>query len=139
MGMYTELIFGASIRNIPEAVETIKWLLLPIKDKLKTPFPDKYPFVKPFSNDNRIDWMFNSGGSYYFGANSGIKEFNYDEISNCWRFDARFNIKNYSQEIEMFLQWIKPYIEQGSGARDFYAIVTYEESDNPTIYYLHDE
>jgi hypothetical protein len=50
---------------------------------------------------------------------------------------TRSNIKNYKQEIETFLEWIKPYINGGSGSRNMYAIVIYEEQDEPTIYYLH--
>lgn len=60
----------------------------------------------------------------------------YDENGSQWHISSRTNLKNYEGEIESFLQWIKPYIESGSGAKEMYAIVTYEESEEPTIYYL---
>ena len=46
--------------------------------------------------------------------------------------------KKLRGEIEMFLECIKQYVEGGSGGRDMYAIVTYEEDDEPTMYYLKD-
>ncbi len=58
------------------------------------------------------------------------------KISDTWNLSSRANLKNYDDEIEKFLNWIKPFLEQGSGERDFYAIVCYEEQAEPTIYYL---
>ena len=131
MGMYTELVLGCSIKNVPSVITAIHWLLDSGKNKTNR------PSILP--QGERIDWMFNSGGSYYFGANSGEYKFEYDNISDCYRFNARFNIKNYDNEIQKFLDWLKPYIEQGSGSREWYAAVTYEEDDEPTIYYLHEK
>jgi hypothetical protein len=51
---------------------------------------------------------------------------------------TRSSIKNYENQIERFLEWLKPYIEYGSGYSHFYAIVTYEEGD-PVIYSLRNE
>jgi len=62
----------------------------------------------------------------------------FDDISKSWHLSTRSNIKNYEQEIQTFLEWIKPYIDGGSGGRDMYAIVIYEEQEELDIYYLHD-
>ena len=59
-----------------------------------------------------------------------------DNITDSYVLSTRSSIKNYANEIETFLDWIKPYIESGSGYRDMYAIVTYEEDETPKIYYL---
>lgn len=134
MGTYSELIFGAGLKeNTPkEIIDAIKWLLDNTKDE------SDYPAVLPQDlKESRLSWMFNSGGSYYFGSISGYSEFKYDEIGNFWRLNARFNIKNYENEIEGFLNWIKPYLEQGSGGKEFYAIVTTEDGE-PKIYYLNE-
>lgn len=131
MGSYTELIFGAQLKeNTPnDVIETVKWLLSP--NQTSTPlFPESW-------KQTRISWMFKSGGSYYFGAQSGNSYFTFDEISKSWRLSARFNIKNYDGEIEKFLEWIKPWIEQGSGNREFYAIVTTEDGE-PKFYHLNE-
>lgn len=134
MGMYTELVLGCKLREETpqEVIDAIAFMVRP-----KSMF-EVAPANLPGGEDTRIVWMFNSGGSYYFGAHSGEVKFSFDEIANSWRLTARFNIKNYSNEIELFLNWLHPYVEQGSGNRDWYAAVTYEEAEQPTIYYLKD-
>ena len=130
MGMYTEIIFGAGLKEkIPEViVSTIKKLVA--GEDLKESTPD-HPFFK-----SERPWLLHSGGSYYFPGTVEPK-FWFDDIAKQWFLHFRTNIKNYDSEIEKFLDWIKPYIEEGVGSRNFYAIVTYEESVEPTIYYLH--
>lgn len=119
MGMYTELIFGCSLKeDTPN--EVIERLDRMIND------PD-------FFSD--FNFIFR-GGSYYFGVNKPVSSLRKDYISGQWVISTRSNIKNYNNEIERFLYWIKPYIDQGSGYRDMYAIVTDEEAEEPTIYYL---
>jgi hypothetical protein len=135
MGMYTELIFGCSLKsNTPSAViallqamvkgggEIDKIILLPDHDFFKC---------------ERWRWLF-TGGSYYFGVNEALGKIWQDNIDKEWKISTRSNIKNYDGEIEKFLDWIKPYIESGSGEQEMYAITTYEDS-TPIIYYLEDE
>lgn len=127
MGMYTELIFGASLKEETpkEVIETLKYMLGEIDEK-----PKDFPFP-----DGRIEWLF-CGNSYYFGVSKPIKEMWFDEITNKYHISTRSNIKNYLGEIESFLKWIKPYVSSGSGAREIYAITIYEEATVPTVYYL---
>lgn len=131
MGMYTELIFGASLKDLDTtAIKGIKWLLGDMNFPL-----NELPNDELFQ-DTECD---NSGiftvSSYYFGVNEPINRFWHNDIGNDYRLSLRFNLKNYDGEIEKFLRWIRPYISGGSGLRDFYAIVCYEEQDIPTIYY----
>ena len=129
MGMYTEIIFGAGLKEgLPEQVVlVIKKLISEEEFGQDTPNHD-------FFKSERT-WLLRSGGSYYFPGTVEPK-FWFDEIAKQWFLHFRTNIKNYDSEIEKFLDWIKPYIEEGVGRKNFYAIVTYEESDEPTIYYL---
>lgn len=129
MGMYTELIFGASIKkNTPnEVIEALKYMLGEIEDK-----PKNFPLP-----DGRCEWLF-QGTSFYFGINEPINKMWFDEIDECWHISTRSNIKNYENEIETFLEWVKPHIDSGSGQREMYAIVMYEEQLEPTIYYLYE-
>jgi len=131
MGMYTEISFGAGLKNeLPEEVVlSIKKLVA--GESLEETAPD-HPFFK-----SERSWLLTSGGSYYFPGTVAPK-FWFDDIANQWFLHFRTNIKNYSSEIEKFIDWIKPYIKDGVGCRNFYAIVTYEEADEPTIYYLQD-
>lgn len=126
MGMYTELIFGASLKkDTPdEVIETLQ-ILCGIKD---VPENFDYPKRNPFYAQ-----------SYYFGVSSSIPFMYFDDTCKTWIVSTRGNVKNYDNDIEYFLEWIKPHIESGSGIRDMYAIVTYEEASEPTIYYLYDK
>ena len=128
MGMYTELIFGAELKkDTPEEViDNLKYMV----GEKELPEPPEE--VKDF-------WFVLRGASYYFGVDSAVKELWFNDTCESWHLSSRSNIKNYGEEIEAFLAWIKPYIEHASGGRDFYAIVTYEEAEEPTIYYLDEE
>jgi len=92
------------------------------------------PLDFPFPN-GRCEWLF-QGGSFYFAINRPVNKMWFDDISKAYSISTRSNLKNYNNEIETFLDWIKPYINSGSGNRDMYAIVMYEEQSEPTIYYL---
>jgi hypothetical protein len=131
MGMYTEIIFGAGLKEeLPDVVVSVIKKLV-VGEELGKDVPDH-----PFFKSDRT-WLLRSGGSYYFPV---IVEptFWFDKIANRWFLHFRTNIKNYDYEIEKFIGWIKPYIQQGVGERNFFAIVTYEEESEPTIYYLND-
>lgn len=133
MGMYTEIIFGARLKK-----DTPISVIQTIKELIKITHSPKINFTNqpehPFFDCPRT-WLLQSGGSYCFSGTVSPK-FIYDNIRASWSLHFRTNIKNYDAEIEKFLDWIKPYIESGSGSRNFYAIVTYEEYETPTIYYL---
>lgn len=124
MGMYTELIFGASLKpETPNGViETLK-NMCGLDSEIDILKLGRNPF-----------WA----QSYYFGVSSSKPFMQYDSIGKNWIISTRGNIKNYDNEIETFLEWIKPHIENGSGFRNMYALVTYEEAGEPTIYYLND-
>lgn len=123
MGMYTELIFGAEFKSETpkELIETLRWMSGDLKNE-----PDICLWI-----EERNPLI---GGSAYFGIDSPVTKM-WCEYG-AWKLSSRANIKNYKGEIEKFLKMVKPWIEQGSGKRDFYAIVTYEESEEPTIFYL---
>jgi hypothetical protein len=130
MGMYTELIFGARLKTYtPEnVINALKYMIGETKER---------PIDFPFSTE-RADYLLRSG-SYYFGVNQPVSSLRRDNPSGLWVLSTRSNIKNYDNDIETFLEWVKPYIESGSGSKDMYAIVIYEEQSEPTIYYLHSD
>ncbi len=120
MGMYTELIFGATLKeNTPiEIIDTLQVLCGLKEDPMKFNYPKRNPF-----------WA----NSCYFGAKHNPSMIFED---NQWIISTRGNIKNYDDDIEYFLEWIKPYIEQGSGIKNIYAIVIGETSTEPIFYHL---
>ena len=126
MGMYTELILGCSLKeNTPnEVIEVLKFMCGQTEEK---------PLNFPFKDGSRIEWMLR-GGSAYFPCNHC--EFSLGEFyKNTWTLNTRSNIKNYSLEIQEFLEWLKPYVYGGSGINNMYAIVMYEEDEKPKMYY----
>ena len=129
MGMYTELIFGAELKKETpnEVIEALKYMLGETQEK-----PNNFPLP-----DGRCEWLF-QGSSYYFAISNPTNKMWLDDIDKCWHISTRSNIKNYENEIETFLEWIKPFIGGGSGNREMYAITIYEDSEEPNIYYLHD-
>lgn len=125
--MYTELIFGAELKNDTpkEVIEALKYMLGEIQEK-----PIKFPLP-----DGRCEWLF-QGCSYCFGVSNPVNKMWQDGIDKCYHISTRSNIKNYGNEIETFLEWIKPFIGSGSGNRDMYAITIYEDYETPIIHYL---
>ena len=129
MGMYTELIFGAELkRDTPnEVIEALKYMLGETETK-----PANFPLP-----DGGCEMLFREG-TYSFPINNPVNKMWLDDIDEQYHISTRSNIKNYENEIETFLEWIKPYIYGGSGNRDMYALVIYEDQDEPTVYYLYD-
>lgn len=133
--MYTELIFGAAIdttRLTDVDLKALEYLFKPEIDWDDVPqeLPDH-----PFFKCDR--WgAITRCSSCYFAVIQNPSIYHIDSIPKRLELSSRANLKNYDNEIEKFLDWIHPHIEQGSGDRDFYAIVCYEEQDKPTIYYL---
>ena len=129
MGFYTELIFGPTLKiDTPDhVIETLRFM----GGEIDSP-PNNYPF----SLDSRLGRRFLVRSSYCSAVSKGL--FFIEKDMNMYTVSARCSLKNYENEIEKFLNWIKPWIDIGSGQKDFYAIVIDEKSTTPTIYYLDD-
>ncbi len=130
MGAHTELIFGAVLReDTPDKViEALNYMLGKIEEK-----PRGFPLPS-----GRCEGLFQYG-SYPFAVDRPICKMWLDDTFEEYHISIRSNIKNYNNEIETFLKWIRPYIQRGSGSRDMYAIVIHEEQAEPTIYYLRED
>ena len=127
MGMYTELILGCELK-----AETPKEIIEAIKDLLG----DDQERVQKAIDQIGLTRNPIVGASYYFGVSSGQSYFRVEPHANAYVLSTRSNIKNHSGDIEIFLKWLKPYIKTGSGSKDIYAIVIYEESSAPVLYCL---
>ena len=94
-------------------------------------YPD-HPF---FNKDNRKSGMFKSSSYYFTGTNNS--EIKYDDLrehSMVVHIDCDF--KNYSNEIEDFLDWIKQYIDYDEFT--FLGYSRYEEDEYPKLYYYNE-
>lgn len=130
--MYTECVIGCSLKPSDKEKAILDYLMIAFDGQDTAPIPEGIP---PEFLSTRISWMLRAGGSYYFGSPSGEVTLNLDTISQEYRFSARFNIKNYNNEIETFLAWLEPMVTQGSGQDHLYAYSIYEEAKEPTLYY----
>lgn len=132
--MYTELIFGATLKEntptyVTQALDSV------INDRTNIDLPDE---VKQFSDEyslSKLIWC----SSYYFGSHVNKPSCVFDKTAERWCISFRANCKNYQGEIEKFIEFIKPYVEYGSGPTNIFAIVQYEESDYPTLYGTEDK
>lgn len=139
MGMYTKINIILPIKN--DTSNDIKEILQSmfegddIEDMKRKQL--KLPSHKFFEGNRRI-WFPASGGSYYFTGtvNSNIK-YTSDAGDNQMVLHIDTDFKNYDDEIELFLDWIQPYVD--AGQNEFLGYSRYEETFNPTLYFFKDK
>lgn len=127
MGMYTEFHFNSRLKeNTPaEVLEALQWMLAEDKPDV----PPALPSHPLFQGKLRCKWMLLSD-SYYFDALTR-SELEFDDIANQYFLSIRCNLKNYDNEIQKFVDWIRPYLDQEDGA--FLGFHRYEETEQPTL------
>jgi len=125
MGMYTELNIGVEIRNDAKVIQKLKFMLGDSDKDVEIIHP-------LFENTDRWRSMLNSG-SYYFDGQTDSKLFRDDLYENkpMYFLNVRCNLKNYCDEIKLFLDWLCPYIK----TEGFLGYTRYEEKYNPTLIY----
>lgn len=123
MGMYTELNIGVNLNKYtPERIiNIIKYMLQDIEEVEVT----KHLL---FSTD-RWKYMLISD-SYYFDGRTDSSIIK-DNISKEYELNVRCNLKNYDNEIYLFLNFIQPYLSTDG----FIGYTRYEEADDPTLIY----
>jgi hypothetical protein len=127
MGMYTELVVSTRIVDDPEVINVLK---LMIAEDLDVPEIKELP-KHPLFETPRWTYMLRSASYYFTPIASSLLE--YDSIGKTWSFINRSDFKNYHNEINLFLDWIDPYIDASNGEMIGYS--RYEESDEPEIRY----
>jgi hypothetical protein len=131
MGMYTEIYVKISFKpETPQSVIDTIAAMMGEKEDPET-LPDHGLFTK-------ARWCFMLRCSSYYHMPSCVGKFWYDDIAKQWFLLNRSDLKNYEGEIESFFDWVAPYAEQNSD-KQFIGYELYEESDEPTMYYLTDK
>lgn len=127
MGMYTELVMAIELKqDISKDVMDVLWYMLgdsEDEDNLRIPPHDLF-------KTDRWNFMLRSD-SYYFDGVTDSK-MRKDFINGFFTLNIRCNLKNYDDEIEKFVDWIRPY----SNTTGFVGYKRYEENDEPTLIYL---
>jgi hypothetical protein len=121
MGMYTELHYNVELRKDvpPEVIAALQYMLCSNVPEAKCDHPlfqtDRWQVMLRMS-------------SAYFPARTHSELF---EEYGQWHLGVRCNLKNYTGEIEKFIDWLDPYVDAFEG--DFLGFSRYEESEDPTI------
>ena len=126
MGMYTELVLGVELNATKEVLQKLKFMLGTSGRDVNI----KHPL---FSCKNNTPTRWSSmliSGSYYFDGQTDSKLF-HDNICGGDYLNVRCNLKNYDNEIKLFLDWLCPYI----ATEGFLGYTRYEENYNPTLIY----
>lgn len=125
--MYTELVLGVDLKkDTPEnVINVLKYMLGDLNDKTIIDVPQHALFTPK----TRWDFMLRCD-SYYFDGLTDHR-FELDDIDEQYHLNIRCNFKNYDNEIELFLDWIKEYLH----TTGFLGYYRYEEFDDPTLIY----
>lgn len=123
--MYTRLTFWADFKPDSPAVPILKTLM---EGDPVTDHPDHPYFDAPHA------WAVLRCSSYYH--RTGETQFVYDDIAKSWWLNIDSSLKNYDDEIELFLDWLWQHDSGGDGYRGFFI---YEEDDHPTLIYRNEQ
>ena len=125
MGMYTELNIGVQIVNDEKAIKKLNYMLNESDKDIQIEHP-------LFDNKRRWRYMLQCD-SYYFDSQTDSKLYRDDLYKDdpMYFLNVRCNLKNYNDEIELFLDWLCPYIM----TEGFLGYMRYEEAESPTLIY----
>jgi hypothetical protein len=125
MGMYTELNISVEIAPCDEVIQKLRYMLGELDI-------DEVEMSHPLFQTERWDYMLCSD-SYYFDMQTDSKLYRDDLYVNdpMYFLNVRCNLKNYCNEIELFLDWLCPYIL----TEGYIGYKRYEESYDPTLIY----
>ena len=127
MGMYTELVVTARIKDDPDTVALINYM---IGESIEE--PEKLPDSELFTDDTC--WQIMLQCSSYYHIPRIVHLFEYDEIGKYWCFHNRSDFKDYSNESIMFFEWLRTVLDdRHEGVMLGYT--RYEEDREPIIYY----
>lgn len=125
MGMYTELVIGVEIEPNKDVIQKLEYML--DIEKTKPDIDISHPF---FTETKRWKYMLTCD-SYYFSGQTDSKLYKDEVLDEKYYLNVRCNLMNYDNEIELFLDWLCPYI----CTYGFLGYTRYEEDDDPILIY----
>ena len=107
MGMYTKLSVDIRFReNLPEEVVAALDVMSGNNDYISQTLPQHDLF-----KTSRWEFMFRC--SSYYHTPFSLNKFTKDEISKTYYLTSSSDFKNYNDEIDLFFDFISPYVEDG--------------------------
>lgn len=130
MGMYTEFLFqGETKANLPKEIKELIDYYFGESFELDIGQPGSNRKL-PDHNFFKCDRWHHIGhiGSYYFSPFALRHKQEHIQEDGTQRVFLICNLKNYHDEIELFLDWIDPYMEF------YWGHYCYEEDEKPTFF-----
>ena len=125
MGMYTELVLKVEFeKNIDPLVYKILHHMFGDGEEPQERLPDH-----PFFDCPR--WSFIGRCSSFYHHPENINSWHDVDYSSSVRVFSRSDLKNYDNEIALFIDWVKPYVVPATGS--CLGWVWYEEDEMPTL------
>lgn len=128
MGMYTKLSVDLSFKaNLPKEVVTALKVMVGhegTKEISRSDLPKHELFKTP-----RWDFMLRC--SSYYHTPFSLTKLHYDDLAEHYYLTSSSDFKNYDDEVNLFFDFIKDYVEEG-----FLGYSLYEEDQTPILYFL---
>ncbi len=133
MGMYTEFHFNAPLiaKVDNDVIEILEHMISGGLNHCDV--RHRAPSHKLFTEDFSRWSIMLTTGSYYFNSDT-ISTLRFDEIAKQYYLCIRCNLKNYTSEIENFIDWISPYID--AERNELLGYFRYEEDILPKLIFF---
>lgn len=126
MGMYTELSLDLRLaEDVPPEVLDILRFMLEGDPSDERPILPRHPLF----GDTR--WAFMLRCCSYYHTPVATMALHWDDITKAHFLVGRCDLKNYDNEINLFIDWLTPYIE--AEENEFLGHQIYEEDERPTL------
>lgn len=134
MGMYTEFLFTANLHNLPDDVFNVLNYAVSYNTDKEEPVLPKHAFFDT-PRWTQVFW----GESAYFPAERYAR-FTKREYINDYTLNIHSSLKNYNDEINLFIDWITPYVSASYlddvDDKFFVGYERYEENNLPTLLFI---
>lgn len=126
MGMYTEIYICTGIKQDIKDIDlnVLKFLFMG-ENK-----PDTLPSHRLFSTPR---WHMIGSCSSHYHIPYSTSDMKYNEIAKQYFIVSRSDLKNYNDDIELFFDWIMPFLNKSEG--EFIGYSRYEETNIPKLYF----
>ena len=130
MGMYTALSLGVQFRRDTPAdvIDTIEYMVTGRRERAADEYSSRA--LHPFFSTDRWPALLRCD-SYYFDWQT---DYHFGPDQGRYYLTGVSNLKNYSNEINLFLDWIEPHLD----THGYLGWKMYEEDVAPTLLFRYD-